>query len=363
MSDNPRASASDDRPSGGELDSFAVAASLLRHLRLVAGLPLIFVVLLVIISLLLPRQFTVETQFIPSSQSSTVSQLVGLAAQLGLTSGGGGGTDASDSPDFYSDFIKSNELLQGVARQTYHFRGKGGTTVSGDLALAFGVDSGPPAVMIEKAATTLLNRHLSVDVTTKTGVVNLAVNTTEAALSVQIAQRIVDEVNRFNREVRQSQAGQERQFIQTRLDSAVTELRQNQDRMEAFLRRNRDYSNSPALQFEHDRILQDITTSQTLYTSLLQSFEQARMEEVRTTPVITVVVPPVAPARPDSRHLPLRALLVGVFGLLVAILGALGLDELARRRAAAPTAAAALRDLWEVRWAQLRALGRSRPRA
>ena len=337
------------------LDLFGAAASILRHSRLVVGMPAAMMVGLLAWGLLAPRHYTVSVAFVPSSQSSTVSQLVGLAAQFGLTGGGGSGGDASDSPDFYSDFIKSDELLQAVARQQYRFH-ESGTEVTGDLMRAFRIDSGPAGLMAEKAGNELLNNHLSVNVAVKTGVVGLSVWTRDPELSVQIIQRILDEVNRFNRQVRQNQAGQERQFIGTRVDSALVSLRAAQDRMQAFLQRNRDYTNSPPLQFEHDRILQDITTEQTLYGSLLQSYEQARMEEVRTTPVVTVVEAPIAPARPDSRRLVLRGLLIGTFGLLLSIVAAVGLDGLARRREESPVEASEVHDLWEARRDAVKAL-------
>jgi uncharacterized protein involved in exopolysaccharide biosynthesis len=53
---------------------------------------------------------------------------------------------------------------------------------------------------------------------------------------------------------------------------------------------------------------------------LAQNFEQARIDEVRDIPVITIVEAPEPPALPDSRMLLLRGLLALVAG---ALLGAL----------------------------------------
>lgn len=343
----------DARPGQGssqELDVFGVAAALLRHARVAFGVPLVLVVLLAGVGLLRARRYTVDVVFMPSSQGGVTSQLAGLAAQFGI---GGGGTDATDSPDFYSDFVKSDQLLASVVASAYHFRVDGRDT-TGDLMVPLGVSSTRPDLMRAKAVDKLRG-HVDVSVSQKTGTVDLSVWTKDPDLSMQIVQQMLEEINRFNRLVRQNQAGQERRFIGTRVDSAQADLRVAQDRMQAFLQRNRDYANSPSLQFEHDRILQEVTTQEGLYTNLLQSYEQARIEEVRTTPVVTVVEQPMRPARPDSRKLVVRSLLVGVLGLLLGVVAALALDGLDKRRSDAPADAALIAELWAARKTELSA--------
>lgn len=339
---------------GTDLDFFGVVASALRHARVVLGIPLALVLVVGALVLLGRRRYSVDVVFMPSSQGGAASQLVGLAAQFGLAGAAGG--DATDSPDFYSDFVRSDQLLASVATATYRFR-VGGRDTTGDLMIPLGIAKTRPELMRANAIAKLRS-HVSVSVSPKTGTVDLSVWTWDPDLSMQIVQQMLDEVNRFNRQVRQNQAGQERRFIGTRVDSALADLRTAQDRMQAFLQRNRDFANSPSLQFEHDRILQDVTTQLGLYTSLLQNYEQARIEEVRTTPVITVVEQPIRPARPDSRKLVIRSFLVGVFGLLIGIVAALGLDGIERRRSEAPADAEMVRSLWVARKSEVAALWR-----
>ncbi|HEX5635067.1 MAG TPA: hypothetical protein VFX50_17610, partial [Gemmatimonadales bacterium] len=50
--------------------------------------------------------------------------------------------------------------------------------------------------------------------------------------------------------------------------------------------------------------------------SLRQAYEQARLEEVRDTPTITVVEDALLPARPDSRKLVQKLALALAVGLL-----------------------------------------------
>jgi uncharacterized protein involved in exopolysaccharide biosynthesis len=52
-------------------------------------------------------------------------------------------------------------------------------------------------------------------------------------------------------------------------------------------------------------------------SSLAQNYEQARIDEVRDIPVITIVEEPEAPALPDPRMLLLRGILALVAGALL----------------------------------------------
>ena len=70
----------------------------------------------------------------------------------------------------------------------------------------------------------------------------------------------------------------------------------------------------PELNFQQERLQRQVQLQQQLYTTLSQSFEQAKIEEVRDTPVITVVEPPEAPVRPDPRGLVRNAFLTIILG-------------------------------------------------
>jgi uncharacterized protein involved in exopolysaccharide biosynthesis len=153
---------------------------------------------------------------------------------------------------------------------------------------------------------------LTVQTSRETGVVTVEARTKWPDLSLQIARRLLDEIARFNLDTRQSQAAAERAFIEERVDSARNALTHAEASMQAFLQANRQWENSPDLSFQYDRLERDISLRQQVYTTLVQSFEQARIAEVRDTPVITVLQAPFLPAR-DSR----RVALMGAVGLVL----------------------------------------------
>ena len=132
---------------------------------------------------------------------------------------------------------------------------------------------------------------------------------------------------------RQTRARAERTFAEGRQAEALAELRAAESDLLEFLTTNRDVTGSPALVARRERLQREVTMRQTVYTSLRQSYEQSRLEEVRDTPTITVVEDALLPARPDSRKLLQKLVLASAIGLLLG--GFLAL-VLARRGPAMP---------------------------
>jgi uncharacterized protein involved in exopolysaccharide biosynthesis len=150
-------------------------------------------------------------------------------------------------------------------------------------------------------------------------------------LAEQLVLSFLDEVNQFNLETRRSQAASERTFTEQRVQEVRHELRRAEDDLQRFLQRNRDYRNSPQLTFEQDRLAREVAVRQALYTTLSQALEKAKIEEVRDTPVITVVERPEMPAKPDGRGLLRKGLLALVVGTAIGVGFVLGRDRLDRR--------------------------------
>jgi len=268
-----------------------------------------------LVSLLMPRSYTVSASFVPQSRRSP-SGVSGLAAQLGISVP----TEPGQSPSFYADLLKSRPILEAVAESRYTLV-VDGDSVTGALANVLKIDD-ETEVLKRDAAVEELTKAVAVGVTTRTGVVSVDVKTRYPSLSEQISRRLLDLLNSFNLQTRQTQAAAERRFVEGRLQDAKEGLRHAEDALQAFLLRNRDFRNAPELSFQQDRLAREVAVQQQVYATLAQAYEQARIEEVRDTPVITVLASPQLPARPDRRGLIkkgfLALLIGGVLGFLVA---------------------------------------------
>jgi len=305
----------DDLPNEGDLRVIDTTLVLLRHGRLVLGLPLLLATIVVIVSLLQARTYTAAGAFAPQAASNLLARFAGVAAQLGVAVPT---QQATESADFYADLLRSRNVLSELVHARYT-RGRGPEATEGtfiELSRVRGADSADR----EDRAIRRLSRALSVSVKPRTGVVSFQVTTRDPILSRQLADRTLEVVNRFNLERRQSRAGAERRFVETRLADAERDLRGLEDRLQAWLQQNRDYKDSPRLLFEYQRLSNEVTLKQGVVTTLAQAFEQARIDEVRDTPVLTVVEDPVVPTRPNSRRTVAKAVLAMVFGAGLGVL-------------------------------------------
>ena len=176
--------------------------------------------------------------------------------------------------------------------------------------------------------------------------VEYSVTTPWPDLSYEVAERIVGLVNEFNLETRQSRGAEERRFVEERLQQVRSELRDAENQLQGFLQSNRAFQNSPELLFEHDRLQRQVGMRQQVFTSLMQAYEQARIAEVRNTPVITVIVAPSEPVRPERRNLILGAFMGLLIGASVGVSLALGRDFVHRQQVGSASQYEDFRSAW-----------------
>jgi len=332
-----RASREDDdarERSPDEISALRVVNVLLRHRRTVVAIPVAAALLAVLVALVLPRSYRSIASLTPQADEAQLSELAGLASQFGIPLPV---TSTAESPQFYAELLRTRTLLSETAATRYSFLPDGAERpIEGDLLEILGIDAETRDAAIELAVEELEEDLVGVWTDPETGVVEFSVTTRWADLSHQVAVRMLELVNRFNVETRNSQAAAEREFTEGQLAEAETALRVAEDSLEAFLQRNRRYENSPELRFQLERLQRRVDLRQQVYASLAQSYEQARIDAVRDVPVITVVERPSRPAQPEPRGLVWRALLGLFLGGVVAVSWAFGREILAASRETDP---------------------------
>ena len=229
---------------------------------------------------------------------------------------------------FYEDLIQSREILGSlVARGVEVITETGVTTI--DLAEHFEIEGETDEARNARTRRRLEQEVISVSVSPETGVVTVALQTDTPALSAAIGRRLLELISRFDVETRQSQASQERSFAEERLGQLRTELTMVEDSLKLFLDENRQFMNSPQLTFENGRLQRQVLMRQELVTAMALAFEQARIDEVRNTPVLTIIDQPLAPAIANPRG----RLMKLITGLAAGLLGGLALVYLRELRA------------------------------
>jgi uncharacterized protein involved in exopolysaccharide biosynthesis len=320
MTDSPAASGRLGTTRDDEISLWEVLATLLRRRSLILRTVLVVAILAVVVSLLGARDYTTSASFRPQG-SSGAADLAALASQFGVRVPT---QEETESPAFYAELLTSRPILARVAGASYRIEG-----VGTGLAEFLGVQEDTPGLEEREVIRWLEEEVIAVGTGRETGIVHLDVTTSSPELSVQIAEELLREVGRFNLQTRQSQGAAERAFIEERVAAVEEELREAEAELLAHIQSNRQITSSPELQFQRNQLQDEVNSRRQLHSSLIQAYEEARISEVRDTPVLTVLQTPFFPPAPDDRRLLLRLALAIVLGGVLGVLLALTTDALA----------------------------------
>jgi hypothetical protein len=307
-------------------DAFGI--TLLRSWKaLIGGLGLCGLLLGIAAGLLGRRRYVASATFIPQASETTISGGLALAAsQFGIQLPTTGGTWG---PPIYVELLQSQALLEPIALDTLEVAEEGGRRVA--LMNLLKVPGLPPAQRTERAVK-MLRKIVAASEDKRLNGVKLTVTTLWPSVSLALAERLVRGVNQFNLETRKSQAAAERQFVEVQAAEAERALREAEDRLQSFLQRNRSVTGSPELMFAQDRLQREVGLRQAVYTSLMQRKEEARIREVRDTPVITVLENPRLPATGEPRRTVMKGVLGAFAAAMIGILVAFVREGMAEAR-------------------------------
>jgi len=304
-----------------DISLFAIGYTLLASRKLIGKFVAAGAIIALISTIWLTPRYKASTTFVSSgSQTGNTgfAQASGLAAQLGVTLPTA--NSQSESPDFYVSLIASRALLEKITRDTIVVRELGGarTTLLKLLEINGTVDSRRTELGVEairKMTTSSIDR--------KTSIVLVEVKSPWPSVSLQLLQHLITGVVEYNQQTRKSQARAEREFLDKRRTIAQDDLRVAENKLEDFLNTNRQFSTSSQLVFENERLKREILLRQQVFVSLSVALEDARLREVRDSPVLTVVEPPQVKAEPEPRGRVVRVLLGILVGGLLGVFASL----------------------------------------
>jgi uncharacterized protein involved in exopolysaccharide biosynthesis len=260
---------------------------------------------------LLPRWYgSGATLTVDTGASAPVgSGVVGLAAQLGFT-----GTVGSASPQFYADLLTSRLLLERLLAGTFPL-GPEGKPESLEQYWNQGRVSDARS---HDRNLSKLRKHLSASANARTGVISFNVEGPERTVAKLMADTALAVLNDLVVSIRRRHASAERHFLEERWEALRDSLSAHESSLRSFYERNRQIT-SPPLQFEELRLRREVDRVQTIYAQIGAQLEQARIQEVRDVPAISVIDPPVAPVRKSQPRFSLLFLTGAFLGTALAI--------------------------------------------
>ncbi len=254
----------------------------------------------------------------------SMSNYAGIAAQFGVDVPTG---ESGESLSFYARLLKSREVLDSTVMTTFtHPDGDGGEE-RGNLIELLGVKGRDDQEMLTDARK-WLDEQSNVDTDLDAGVITLITTAPDEQLAMSINRRMLDLLNSFNLERRQRQGSYQRRFLEERRSQAEDALNAAENALEQFMIRNRT-ANSPSLMVEQAQLQRRIELRQQLFVSLSQAYEDARVQEVRSIPVVTVLDPPEGSA--EKRGSLLMLIILTGFAALLLTAAAIIVSEAIRR--------------------------------
>ena len=301
----------------GDSSFFGLASVILVNRRLIALWSFIGGAIAALSVVFKGLTWLASASFIPQAAEAD-SGLRSLAGQFGVAIPGGAAS-ATESPDFYADLLNSRVILSPIVNDTLFVVEEGERRPVLELLKVSASDGAES----HERGMEALRRLINTSIVRATGVLTVSVTTAWPSVSLAITEWLVEGVNRFNLQTRQSQAAEERRFVEGRLTTQQESLAEAEERLSTFLQANRQFANSPSLNFEFERLQRTVALQQQVLVGLTQAYEESRIREVRDVAVITLIESPVLPMRPDRRGRLFRGLLgilVGaIFGVFVAL--------------------------------------------
>jgi uncharacterized protein involved in exopolysaccharide biosynthesis len=273
----------------------------------------------VTIALLVPARFTSACSFIAQGTGTSLPISMLPTALQGIAGGLGLGTGKEYSPQFYADLLTSDPVLSAVIHRRYAVADSPTGQPQTYIEIQ-SYDSKPP-LEADEAAMRELRRWTAARADVRTNIVSLSVTSRTPNLSRDLATAMIDALDSLNVAFRQQQSHELREYFQGRVDDAQRGLDSAETALRTFLERNRSTENSPLLKFEQTQLTRRADLKQAVYTTVVQQYEEAKLQEARNVPVLTVLAAPNIPAKKSG---PPRRLIV-LTGFLIGLLTALGI--------------------------------------
>ncbi|HTX18898.1 MAG TPA: hypothetical protein VMG34_09575 [Bacteroidota bacterium] len=264
-------------------------------------------------SLLLPDYFRSTATILPETERSklpSLGNLSDLASLAGIETGEG------SLVKLYPRIISSESVLRNVIYARYYSRRMNDSV---NLVQFWEIDEKNPELIYEKTLKTL-REQLEVGMDPKTLVVTISIDTREPGVSAAIVNKVTEELDRFIRTKRITNASEQRKWIETRLSEVEADLAKSEESLKEFREKNRRIIDSPELLLEQDRLVRELQINSTLYTELKKQYELIKIEEIKNIPIINVL----DPGRPAARKERPRRSIIVIDTFFISLIGAVG---------------------------------------
>ncbi|MDI6840021.1 MAG: GNVR domain-containing protein [bacterium] len=225
------------------------------------------------------------------------------------------------SSDFYKSILLSRTLLERVVQMKFYSNqstGSYGLKGENTLIEIYGIKGSDESKRLYKACKKLAST-MKVRVNDENQIITISVKAYEPKLAADITNAIVDELNKYNRELRSKKVSANKAFIEGRLNETQKSLRNAEEVLKNFQEKNRRIQDSPELYLQFNRLKREVKLQEELFITLTKQYELAKISEVRDTPMLLVLdkaIPPIHKSAPKRKQ---NVLLAGILALILGI--------------------------------------------
>ena len=283
-----------------EVDLIEIIKTIWAGRKLIVGITTIFVVIGVLYALLATPVYQASITLYPANQNEDggIGKLSGLASTFGI------GSTGSNIGYYIPDVIRSRKILNKVIFKKWQSEREDVKAI--DL-LQFWEYEGENRNRDLELALKKIRKKIDIVVDDDSGLITVFVNMRDGKIAADIANFIGREVNYYIQNEQVNSARQSRIFVEKRLITVKDELSITEEALNEFLTVNRAISESPDLQMEYGRLLDNLEIKKQICLTLEQQKELAMIEEVKKMPVLNVIDDAV---KPELKLKPKRALVV-----------------------------------------------------
>ena len=299
-----------------------------KRLRLLIGVTLSTTTLAAIYVFLLAQPVYVATaKLVPTGDDNSISNIQGLASQFGFALPLQSGSSIAIA-DIYPEIVKSRKLTGILLDRKFNTRKYGQNQTLLTILTRQNRLEKYGATERFKRAGKILQDDINISKARLTSIITLDVGAFEPDLSAALANAIISESDKLQRQFKTHQVAEKRTFIEGRIKDGKAELETAQEDLKEFRERNRQVQYSPVLMLEAERLTTETEVQKGIFITLKEQYELAKIEEVEEGATVQVLDEPVAPYEKSSPKVLLNLFLAAFIGFGGGVIVAYLLDGL-----------------------------------
>lgn len=311
MTENMNINTEAEQPNERKIDYLEIISLLWAKKKFIILVTLITTVVFVGLTFLITPTFLSSTVILPDMGKDKLGPLGDLASLAGINIGG-----EVIMVKLYPDIIQSEAVLTPVIEKKYKSKFYDQPV---NLIEYFEIEE-ETTRRTQEVVLERMRILLKIEMSQKTGLLTYSIETKDAQVSADILNTITAELNNFLLTKKATNAGEQRKWIEQRLKEVKFDLSSAENVLKEFREKNRRVTDSPQLLLEQERLMRNVIVQTTIYSTLIQQYEMAKIEELKYVPIINVLDEAKPAAEKNS---PKRRLFVTI-GFLLSFFGSVG---------------------------------------